>query len=106
MLKTVHFDFDRSVVRAGDAEIMNANATYLRDNPTVKVALEGYCDPVGTEEYNRGLGLRRANAAKTYLVKAGIDAGRLSVISYGEDKLVTNDPAQFELNRRVEFSQK
>lgn len=103
MLKTIHFGFDRFDIRPADAQAMDENAAYLRNYSGAMLVLEGYCDPIGTEEYNRGLGLRRANSAKAYMVKAGIDAARLSVVSYGEEKLVTNDKAQFELNRRVEF---
>jgi peptidoglycan-associated lipoprotein len=47
--------------------------------------------------------MRRAEAAKAYLVKLGVDAGQLATISYGEEKLVTQDEAQFEQNRRAEF---
>jgi peptidoglycan-associated lipoprotein len=102
-LKAIHFGFDKFDIRPADAQAMDENAAYLRDHPGTMLTLEGYCDPIGTDEYNRGLGLRRANAAKAYLVKAGTDAARLSVVSYGKEKLVTNDKAQFELNRRVEF---
>jgi peptidoglycan-associated lipoprotein len=102
-LKIVHFDFDQAAIRPGDAKILDDDAKYLRDNPGVKITLEGYCDPIGTDEYNRGLGLRRANAVKAYLAKLGIADDRLSVTSYGKEKLVTTDPKQFELNRRVEF---
>jgi peptidoglycan-associated lipoprotein len=102
-LKVIHFDFDKFDIRPGDATTLEDNATWLRANGGTALKLEGYCDPVGTEEYNRDLGLRRANAAKNYLVKLGIDATRLSTISFGKEKLVTEDPAQFELNRRVEF---
>jgi len=103
VLQTIHFGFDKFDIRPEDVKIMDENAAYLRDNSVAKLTLEGYCDPVGTEEYNRGLGLRRANAAKNHLVKQGIDAARLTAISFGEEKSVTTDPKQFELNRRVEF---
>ena len=102
-LKTVHFDFDKFDIRTGDAKILGDDATFLRNNSGVKVSLEGYTDPVGTEEYNRGLGLRRANSVKAYLVKLGLDATRFSTVSFGEEKLVTTDSTQFEMNRRVEF---
>ena len=69
--------------------------------PTITV--EGNCDPVGTSEYNMALGMRRAEAAKAYLVKLGVDAAQLATISYGEEKLVTQDEAQYEQNRRAEF---
>jgi outer membrane protein OmpA-like peptidoglycan-associated protein len=47
--------------------------------------------------------MRRAESAKSYLVKLGADANMFTTKSYGEEKLVTQDPAQFELNRRCEF---
>ena len=103
MLQTIHFGFDKFDIRPEDVRIMDENAAYIRDNPNARLTLEGYCDPIGTEEYNRGLGLRRANAAKNYLVRQGIDAARLIAISFGEERLVTTDPKQFGLNRRVEF---
>jgi peptidoglycan-associated lipoprotein len=103
MLQTVYFDFDKFDIRPMDVKAMGENEAWLRDNPDSRLTLEGYCDPVGTEEYNRGLGLRRSNAAKAYLVKQGIDAARLTAISFGEEKPVTTDPKQFGLNRRVEF---
>jgi peptidoglycan-associated lipoprotein len=102
-LTTIHFDFDKFDIRPGDARILEDNATWLRAHSGTALRLEGYCDPIGTEEYNRGLGLRRANAAKNYLVKLGFDAGMFTTISFGKEKLVTEDPTQFELNRRVEF---
>jgi len=105
-LATIHFDFDKYDIRTGDASILEGNSSWLKANLGAGIQLQGYCDPIGTEEYNRGLGLRRANAAKAYLEKLGIDLGRLSVISFGKEKLVTNDEAQYELNRRVEFVQK
>lgn len=106
LLKTIHFDFDRYDIRPGDGLILEDNASYLRANSSVALTLEGYCDPIGTEEYNRGLGLRRANSARAYLVKLGIDAARLSTISYGKERLVSADSLQYELDRRVEFVQR
>jgi peptidoglycan-associated lipoprotein len=105
-LKTIYFDFDKSIIRSEDARILEGNAAYLKGDPAVKVTLEGYCDPLGTEEYNRGLGLRRANTAKAYLAKLGITADRMSVVSFGKERLVTTNPAEYELNRRVEFKEK
>jgi len=102
-LKTIHFDFDRFDIRTSDATILEDNGIWLRANGGAVLRLEGYCDPVGTEEYNRGLGLRRANAARNYLVKLGLDASRFTTISFGKEKLVTEDSMRFELNRRVEF---
>jgi len=105
-LKPIHFDFNQYVIRPGDAQIMDGHVAWLKENTGAKVVLAGYCDPIGTEEYNRGLGMRRASAAKDYLAKHGIAADRLSATSFGEENLVTTDPKEFELNRRVEFETK
>ena len=102
-LGTIYFDFDRSDIRAGDAGILQGNYGELQKAPGTRVTIEGYCDPLGTSEYNMALGMRRAEAAKAYIVKLGADAAQFSTISFGEEKLVTQDEAQFELNRRAEF---
>jgi len=100
---TMHFDFDKSNIRPGDATILQGNYDQLKAAPSARVTIEGYCDPIGTSEYNMALGMRRAESAKGYLVKLGADTNMFTTISYGEEKLVTTDPTQFELNRRCEF---
>jgi len=106
-LATIHFDFDKSDIRPGDATILQGDydqfqkAIAASQKPVVTI--EGYCDPIGTSEYNMALGMRRAESAKAYLVKLGADMNMFSTISYGEEKLVTQDQAQYELNRRCEF---
>ena len=102
-LASIHFDFDKSDIRPLDATILQGNYVMLQDAPGVQVTLEGYCDPIGTSEYNMALGMRRAEAAKSYLVELGADGNMFSTISFGEEMLVTQDEAQFELNRRCEF---
>jgi peptidoglycan-associated lipoprotein len=106
-LVTIHFDFDKSDIRPGDANTLEGNARQLLDavkqNVKPTVTIEGYCDPIGTSEYNMALGQRRAESAKAYLVKLGVAADQLSTISYGEEKLVTTDETKYEMNRRCEF---
>jgi peptidoglycan-associated lipoprotein len=106
-LATIHFDFDKSDVRSGDASILQGNYEQVKAaagmNVKPMITIEGYCDPLGTSEYNIALGMRRAEAAKSYMVKLGADAAQFSTISFGEEKLVTQDEAQFEMNRRAEF---
>jgi peptidoglycan-associated lipoprotein len=105
-LATIHFDFDKYDIRPGDGKTLEGNAAWLKTNSQVEIRLEGYCDPIGTEEYNRGLGLRRANSAKSYLARLEIATERMSVISFGKENLVATDSSQYELNRRVEFKPK
>jgi peptidoglycan-associated lipoprotein len=102
-LATIYFDFDKSDIRAGDATILQGNYDQLKMATMAQVTIEGYCDPIGTSEYNMALGMRRADAAKAYLVKLGANMNMFSTISFGEEKLVTTDAAQFEMNRRCEF---
>ena len=102
-LATIYFDFDKSDIRAGDATILQDNYDQLKMASEAQVTIEGYCDPIGTSEYNMALGMRRADAAKAYLVKLGADMNMFSTISFGEEKLATQDEMQFELNRRCEF---
>ncbi|MEO0104967.1 MAG: OmpA family protein [candidate division WOR-3 bacterium] len=105
-LETIHFDFDKYDIRPGDAEILKRNAEILKQYPDVKIIIEGHCCPIGTNEYNLGLGQRRANAAKEYLVKLGISPDRIETISYGEERLITTDPKEYWKNRRCEFKVK
>ncbi len=102
-LQTVYFDFDKSDIRASEAAKLQSNASQLSAAGNPMVNVEGHCDPVGTSEYNMALGMRRAEAAKAYLVKLGVPASQLATVSYGEERLVTQNEADFGLNRRVEF---
>jgi peptidoglycan-associated lipoprotein len=85
-LKPIYFDFDKYDLRPGDREILNQNALLLKENPKVKIRIEGNCDERGTVEYNLALGERRASAARDYLINLGVDNGRISIITYGKEK--------------------
>ncbi len=106
-LQTIYFDFDKSEIRTGDAQILQGNADQIKQavnqGQKFTVTIEGHCCPIGTSEYNMALGQRRAEAAKAYLVKLGVDGSILNTISYGEERLVTTDEAHYHLNRRCEF---
>jgi peptidoglycan-associated lipoprotein len=62
--------------------------------PYKRATIEGNCDERGTREYNLALGERRAVAAKNFLIRLGIDAGRINVVSYGKERPI--DPASNE----------
>jgi peptidoglycan-associated lipoprotein len=85
-LQPIYFDFDKYDLRPGDRQILSQNAKILKENPTVKIRIEGNCDERGTVEYNLALGENRARAAKDYLTNLGIDPGRITIISYGKEK--------------------
>jgi len=104
-LKDIHFDFDRSAIRSEDARILAASAAYLKANPNELVLIEGHCDERGTAEYNLALGERRARAAMASLVASGIDAGRITIISYGKERPLCSEktPACWARNRSDRF---
>lgn len=100
-----YFDFDKSVVKKQYLPNIKQAADILKANPARDVVLEGHTDSVGTNEYNLGLGRRRAKAVKAKLAGFGVAPGRLKVKSYGESRPVApNDTAAGRAkNRRVEI---
>jgi peptidoglycan-associated lipoprotein len=90
-LKQIFFAFDRSNVRPDDARTLDASAAYLKANPNLLVLIEGHCDERGTSEYNLALGERRAKAAMNHLVSNGIEASRITTISYGKERPVCTE---------------
>ena len=100
---TIHFGTDLYDIDGESQAILSRQAQWLAKNPNVAVTIEGHCDERGTREYNLALGDRRANAAKNYLVNAGVSASRLSVISYGKERPVAtgSDEGSWAQNRRA-----
>lgn len=100
---TVHFATDSSDVDSEAQGILTAQIAWLKKNPAVRVTVEGHCDERGTREYNLALGDRRANSAKNFLVNGGVDAGRITVISYGKERPVAtgSDDSAWAQNRRA-----
>jgi peptidoglycan-associated lipoprotein len=105
VLRTIYFAFDRADLTEESRATLRANAEWLKANPKYRIRIEGHCDERGTIEYNLALGQRRADAARDYLVSLGVDPGRLTTISYGEERPA--DPGHNEeawaKNRRAEF---
>jgi len=104
-LKDVFFEFDKYDIRAEDAKTLDANATWLKANAENLVLIEGHCDERGTNEYNLALGERRAKAAMNYLVSQGVQANRITIISYGEERPLCNEKNEscWSKNRRAHF---
>ena len=100
---TIHFGTDAYDVDSESQAILTRQAQWLNKFPNISVTIEGHADERGTREYNLALGDRRANAAKNFLVNAGISASRLSVISYGKERPVAtgSDDASWAQNRRA-----
>lgn len=83
----VFFDFDEASVRPDDRIVLDRFATVVKGYyPDVLITAEGFTDPAGPLEYNRMLGMRRAEAVVDYLAQeGGLDRGQLRSVSYGEE---------------------
>lgn len=100
------FDFDKSVIKKKYYSKLDEIAVLIKKEPNMRVEVQGHTDSVGTDKYNMGLSLRRANAVRNYFIKkSGIAAKRLTVVGFGESKPVaTNETAEGRAqNRRVEL---
>ena len=104
-LQDIFFDFDKYDIRPGDARILDANAGWLKSNPNHLVLIEGHCDERGTNEYNLALGERRAKSTMNYLVSQGVQASRITIISYGEERPTCTQKSEecWAKNRRAHF---
>jgi len=100
---TVHFALDESDVDDQARAILDTQVAWLNRYPNVRITLEGHCDERGTREYNLALGDRRANAAKNYLASRGVDASRITTISYGKERPIAlgSDEDAWAQNRRA-----
>ena len=82
----VHFDFDRYSLRPEATRVLDEAIAALRQDPTLRVTIEGHTCNIGTAEYNLALGERRANAVRDYFASNGVAANRLQTVSYGEER--------------------
>ncbi len=101
----IHFDYDKALIRGGDASVLDQKVAILQANSGLRVRISGHCDERGSDEYNLALGNRRATAAKQYVVSHGIDGSRIETVSYGEERPIASghDEAAWAQNRRDEF---
>jgi peptidoglycan-associated lipoprotein len=103
----IHFDFDKSEIRPGtDTDVLQSKLDIMQANPALRIEIVGHCDERGSDEYNMALGMRRATAAKMWLVDRGIAEGRVTVRSMGEESPIamgSNEEAWTQ-NRRDEFN--
>ncbi len=102
-IKDAFFDYNKSDIRADAQQALTADADFLKSHPSINFTVEGHCDERGSEEYNLGLGDRRANAAKSFLVNLGISASRITTISYGKDRPFCTESNEecWQKNRRA-----
>jgi peptidoglycan-associated lipoprotein len=105
MFDNIYFNYDQYDLNAESRAVLTKVADFLKNNPKYILRIEGHCDERGTAEYNLALGQRRADEAMKYLLKLGINADRITTLSYGEE--LPLDPEQTEeawaKNRRANF---
>lgn len=106
LFTSIHFETDDHAIRDRNevAGLMHL-ANYLKAHPTVYVVIEGHCDERASASYNMALGMRRANAVRSFLVKNGADLNRIYTLSKGKEQPLAIGHSQddWKLNRRTEF---
>lgn len=102
---TIYFDYDRSDITDDARAKLDAKVPVLTQNTGIRIRIAGHTDSRGSDEYNLALGQRRAAAAKRYLTDRGIDAGRIEIVSFGEERPTCGDEGEscWSQNRRDEF---
>ncbi len=101
----IYFAFDKYNLDDMAQEVLMRKADFLRANGDIYITIEGHADERGTNEYNLALGDRRAESAKSFLVDMGIEAYRISTVSYGEERPLCNEQTEecWANNRRDQF---
>ena len=104
-LHDIYFEFDKYDIRPADTKTLDANGSWLKSNPNHLVLIEGHADERGTNEYNLALGERRAKSTMNYLVSQGVQANRITIISYGEERPTCTEKTEacWAKNRRAHF---
>jgi len=101
----VHFAFDKYNLDEQAQSVLRRKARFLEDQPDIYVTIEGHCDDRGTNEYNLALGDRRAESTRSFLLDMGVEAYRISTVSYGEERGLCDerDEECWSTNRRAAF---
>jgi outer membrane protein OmpA-like peptidoglycan-associated protein len=99
----VRFDLDKSELRPEARTILDQAARTLKENPDVRVQIEGHTSEEASERYNMALGDRRAHTVRDYLVSQGVDPSRLDTVTYGETRPKYDNAKEEtrQLNRRA-----
>jgi peptidoglycan-associated lipoprotein len=101
----VQFEFDRAVISEEGIRLLDQKVEVLQKIPSIRLRVEGNADDYGSDEYNMVLSQRRAAVVNRYFTERGIDASRIQIVSYGEEKPVCTDRDEGcrSRNRRDEF---
>ncbi len=104
-LRTLFFEYDQANITPEGRKVLTDNASWIKNNSKTTMQIEGHCDERGSIEYNLALGERRAKAVKAYLVSLGVDAKRMTIISFGKEKKIADGDTEeaHAKNRRANF---
>lgn len=105
VLKNLYFETDKAIILKESFFELDQLAYELRQNITIKLAIYGHTDNVGTKEYNQKLSENRARAVRNYLLEKGVSKFRMTTKGLGDLKPIANNETEEErqLNRRVEI---
>jgi peptidoglycan-associated lipoprotein len=105
-VQAIYFDYDNSDIRPDQISRLTATARWLRERGDVRFTIQGHCDDRGSEEYNLGLGDRRANRIKEFLIQQGVNESRMRTVSYGEERPACSEETEgcYQQNRRADFA--
>lgn len=106
IFQSLHFETDEYTLRnKSDIEALLKIATYMKNNPSISVVVEGHCDERASASYNMALGMKRANYVRSFLVKQGVDLNRIYTVSRGKEQPIAlgHSAEDWQLNRRSEF---
>ena len=103
---TVYFEFDKFNLNSKSLQTLKSAVAAMKDNPSIKITISGHADERGTREYNLALGQRRAESVRNYFAINGINANRIMVKSYGEERPILDgsNEASYSKNRRAEIN--
>ena len=103
---TVYFEFDSFKLSSKSIQTLRSAVTAMKENSSIKIIISGHADERGTREYNLALGQRRAESVRDYLAVNGVSKSRVSVKSYGEERLAVEglDELSHSKNRRAEIN--
>ena len=103
---TVYFEFDKFNLNSKSLQTLKSAVAAMKDNSSIKITISGHADERGTREYNLALGQRRAESVRDYFAINGINANRIMVKSYGEERPILDgsNEASYSKNRRAEIN--
>ena len=104
-VRDAYFDYDSAEIRPDARQNLAKTADFLKNYPQARVTIEGHCDERGSTEYNLALGVRRANAVRSYLIGLGISGDRMNPVSFGKEKPFCMQASEecYAQNRRGHF---